>query len=296
MDALLHDADVAFRRRAALTFAERGDARGEAELVSYWAAEAPGNGNDSDRVATGDGGAVAAKTELSFEQARILLAAMRQAHLRSAAPVLVRSLGDVRLRADIAATLGVLGVKDVAPALLAQLAEERYVSARAAEAEALVSLGAREELRAPLERFAGVPEPLPEVLDLATRAGLLVAPSGWRADAGHAADGGAAAPLDATLGLADAAGSSEVRLLLAVTRDVAPVHVAVTLAGGAPLDLTATVVTDTLQKLELHVPSGGTGGALAFRLTSREPVVAAWLVRHAPEIPPPPPRPWHPVN
>jgi arylsulfatase A-like enzyme/HEAT repeat protein len=296
VDALLHDGDVAFRRRAALTFAERGDPRGEAELVSYWAAEAPGNGNDSDGAATADGGAAAAKTELSFEQARILLAAMRQAHLRSAAPVLVRSLGDVRLRADIAATLGVLGVKDTAPALLAQLTEERYVSARAAEAEALVSLGAREELRAPLERFAGVPEPLPEVVDLAARAGLLVAPSGWRADGRHAVDGGAAVPLDATLALAGAAGPSLARLLLAVTKDEPPVHVSATSTGGAPLDLTATVVTDTLQKIELPAPSGASGGALSFRLASREPVVAAWLVRHAPEIPPPPPRPWHPRN
>ncbi len=166
---------------------------------------------------------------------------MRQAHLRAAAPVVVRSLGDVRLRADIAATLGVLGVKDVAPALRAQLLEERYVSARAAEAAALVSLGAREELRAPLERFAGVPEPLPEVVDLAARAGLLVAPSGWRADGGHVVDGGAAVPLVATLALKPAAAApgdagaqaSGVRLLLAVTKDEAPVHVTATplLAG-----------------------------------------------------------------
>ena len=73
--ALLHDADVAFRRRAALTFAERGDPRGEAELVSYWAAEAPGNGNGADTSAAPaalDGGAP--RAELSFEQARTLLA------------------------------------------------------------------------------------------------------------------------------------------------------------------------------------------------------------------------------
>ncbi len=294
VEALLHDPDVAYRRRAALTFAERGDPRGEAELVSYWAAEAPGNGNDADpspaALAALDAG-VAARSELTFEQARTLLAAIRKAHLRAAAPVLVRSLGDVRLRTDLAVTLGSLGVKEVAPALLAQLTDERYVSARAAEAEALVALGVKEDLRAPLERFAGVPEPLPEVVDLAERAGLLVAPAGWRAP-------GAPASLDATLtvdhAVADpAAASAEVRLLLAVPPDQAPVHVTATPTGAsgsaAPLELVAVPVSATLQRVEL--PASAHPG---FRLKTAEPIVAAWLVPHAPEIPPPPPRPWRP--
>jgi hypothetical protein len=285
--ALLHDSDVNFRRRAALVFAERGDARGEAEVVSWWAAEAPGNGNDSDTSAGPDAGAP--RSELSFEQARTLLAAIRKAHLRSAAPVLVRSLGDVRLRADLATTLGALGVKEVAPALLAQLADERYVSARAAEAEALVTLGAKDELRAPLERFAGVPEPFPEVLELAERAGLVTAPSGWRADA-HAADAGPTT-LDATLSV-DAArvAGAEVRLLLEVPKGSRPVHV----QDHATLDLVATPVSDTLQTVELPLTAVPHPADLAFHLTSREPVLAAWLVPHAAEIPPPAPRPWRP--
>ena len=286
VDALLHDGDVAFRRRAALTFAERGDGRGEAELVSYWVAEAPGNGNDSDAVAADrEGDASAPRSELSFEQARTVLAAMRQAHLRSAAPVLVRSLGDVRLRADIATTLGVLGVKDVVPALLAQLGEERYVSARASEAEALVTLGAtKDELRAPLERYAGVPEPLPEVLDLAGRVGLLTAPSGWLAvDGARLLDTSLSRPRrphDVT-----GSGPEGARLLLGVTKDQPPVHVLV----SPHTELVATPVTATLQKLEITADD-----STEIHVTTREPVLAAWLVLHAPEIPPPPPRPWRP--
>ena len=176
------------------------------------------------------------------------------------------------------------------------------MSARAAEAEALVALGIREELRAPLERFAGVPEPLPEVVDLAARAGLLTAPSGWRAageggggseDGGGGGDGGAAMILDATLAVdraphAAVEASAEVRLLLEVEPEQGPVHLQATPLdpSRAPLDLVATVVTGTLQKVELP--------ARAVHVTSREPVRAAWLVPHAPEIPPPPPRPWRP--
>jgi arylsulfatase A-like enzyme len=157
-DALLKDPDVAWRRRAALAWAEAGDDRGAAELAAWW----------SDRKG------------LDFERTRALLRALGSARARAAVPALARDLDDVRLRPAIAETLAAIGDASARPALLAWLGREPYVTARVAEARALVTLGARAELRPALTRYAGLPEPMEDVMGLAARAGLL-APggSGW---------------------------------------------------------------------------------------------------------------------
>jgi len=91
---------------------------------------------------------------------------------------LLKDLGDVRLRPQLARTLALVGDKDARPALVKALASERYQGARVALAESLVSLGAEQELVAPLVRFLGVPDPIQGGLSLALRAGELEAVGG----------------------------------------------------------------------------------------------------------------------
>ena len=86
---------------------------------------------------------------------------------------LVQSLGDVRLRPYIAKTLAAIGDDGANGALLKALAEEHLQSTRVALAGALVTLGAHEELAAPLRRFLGVPDPLPGGLAFAVKAKIL---------------------------------------------------------------------------------------------------------------------------
>ncbi len=161
-DALVTDAARAWRRSAALAFAERGDARGEGELVRWWAAEGP------------------PANVLGFDDARALLAAIAKVRAKDGGPALARSLSDVRLRIDIADALGDLGDPRAKGPLLAAFAEEPYLSARPHEALALVKLGARAELYAPLARFAGAPWPMREAVAIAASAGLLTREhGGW---------------------------------------------------------------------------------------------------------------------
>jgi hypothetical protein len=67
----------------------------------------------------------------------------------------------------VAKALASIGDEAARPALAERLKGERYQMARVAVAEALVKLGAGPELRAPLVRFLGTPDPLPEGLRLA---------------------------------------------------------------------------------------------------------------------------------
>ncbi len=157
-DALAKDPDVAWRRRAALAWAEAGDARGAAELAAWW----------SDRKG------------LDFEHTRGLLRAIAAARASAAVPALTRELDDLRLRPAIVEALGSIGDPAARPPLLAALEREPYVTVRPVEARALLTLGARGELRPALERYAGLPEPMEDVLGLAGRAGLLTPRgSGW---------------------------------------------------------------------------------------------------------------------
>src|SRR5262249_36612665 len=63
------------------------------------------------------------------------------------------------------------------------LADEKYATARAHEASALVKLGEREGLRAPLAAFLGATDPMIEAVGLARDAGILDAKNGgWAVD------------------------------------------------------------------------------------------------------------------
>jgi arylsulfatase A-like enzyme len=147
---LLDDPDVTWRRLAALALAENGDGRGASILVSWWQTEPP-----------------------PYQRARDVLAALALIRAKDAAPVLIRSLDDVRLRPYVADTLAAIGQTAARAPLAERWATERYQNSRVAIGNALVRLGAKYELVGPLVRFLGTPDPLPNGLDLAKRAGIL---------------------------------------------------------------------------------------------------------------------------
>ncbi|HTQ03518.1 MAG TPA: sulfatase-like hydrolase/transferase [Polyangiaceae bacterium] len=148
---LLDGNDVRFRRLAALALGEAGDKRGENVLVEWWLAP---NARD-------------------FERSREILKVLGELKPKAALGPLVQSLNDVRLRPYVARTLAALGDDAAIGPLLKAFADERMQSTRVALAEALVALGAHEELAPPLRRFLGVPDPLPGGLGLAEKAKIL---------------------------------------------------------------------------------------------------------------------------
>jgi hypothetical protein len=93
--------------------------------------------------------------------------------LKDALFPLVQSLGDVRLRPYVARALARIDDEAAVGPLVRAFADERLQSTRVALAEALVELGAREEIAVPLRRFLGVPDPLPGGVALALRARVL---------------------------------------------------------------------------------------------------------------------------
>jgi arylsulfatase A-like enzyme len=120
-EALLRDTDAMWRRAAALAFAERGDKRGALELAEWW------GGGD--------------RAGLSHVRATEILAALGKIRDRAAAPALVASLDDVRLRPFVADALGAIGESAAVEPLAATLASETQVTSMAHEARALVALG-----------------------------------------------------------------------------------------------------------------------------------------------------------
>ncbi len=251
--ALVADADLAWRRRAALALAERGDARGTETLVAWWR----------------EGG-------LELDRARELLAAFGATSARSAVPALVRSLDDVRLRPLVADTLGRIGDLSARDPLLKAFAGERYRSTRPHLARALLALGAREEFHAPLARFAGVPEPMTEAVEIAARAGLLTARRGGVHPARPAPrlEGKVTVPAGKLRLLVLAAGEGE----------------ATAVVDGRSI---AGRVEGSVTLVELGDELGATrAGEMRLELAHAAGVIAAWIVPRADEIPPPPPVAW----
>ncbi len=148
---LLDGPDRRLSRLAALALGEAGDRRGEALLVAWWQDPEPRD----------------------FERSRQILEVFGALRTKSAVWPLVQSLSDVRLRPYIARVLARIGDDIALNPLLTAFADERLSSTRVALAEALVELGAREELAVSLRRFLGVPDPLPGGLAIAERARIL---------------------------------------------------------------------------------------------------------------------------
>lgn len=251
------------RVAAALALAETGDARGERVLVERWerafVPEAPSPGD--------------------VDEARALLGALVRLGARSAVPALVRTLEDVRLRPHVVEALGAIGDPRARGPLLEVLRSERFVHMRGPEARALAALGAEREMavafREALARFAGVPEPNVEVVAIARDAGLL------RPEVGGLALSPARPAASATLRV-PGSGAARVLVLAGGSADVG--------APRASVDGTPLALAPRGDVWVGELPAVGAEARL--ELAHDAGVRAAWIVRRAPEIPPPPPRAW----
>jgi arylsulfatase A-like enzyme len=244
---LVRGGDVAWRRRAALAFASQGDARGGGELAAFWREEAPPKGS------------------LDVEEAKELLAAMARIRDVEAVPDLSRSLPFVPLRPFLADALGAIGDARGRGPLLDLFAKERYETARGHEARALFALGARRELLAPLERFAGLPEPMIDAIALARDAKLLDPKTG---------------------GLGLEAPRADVAARITVPEGNGPLRLLV-LAAASGGELSGAALGETLgpgvEAGTVHIRELGGRGELARgdgRLELHEPtgILAAWVV------------------
>jgi arylsulfatase A-like enzyme len=265
LGGLLRDPSAAIRQSAALALAERGDARGEGELVARWeSAFLPGSREPGE-----------------LDDARELLAAFAKIRAKGAAPLLARSLEDVRLRPFVVDALGEIGdPRSVAP-LLATFTVERYVDVRPREARALLRLGAKDAMLAPLRRFAGVPDAMTEAVEVARDAGLLVAAQGgWTATAA-APPAHARPPADLEVAVA---GTGAARLLVMGLED-APVSARV---DGVTVSMARHGRVWTAELASV-------GPKARVEASSSAGVSALWVVRRADEIPPPAPREWRPA-
>ena len=148
-----------WQRLSALALAETDDARGADVLLAWWSAAYPAEGGTPE--------------PLSFERAKQLVSALARLKREDAVGPLTRGLADVRLRRWVAKALANIGRDAARPALAAALSIEPYHDARSVLARALVDLGGRAELVAPLAHFLGVPDPLPDGLELAQKADIL---------------------------------------------------------------------------------------------------------------------------
>lgn len=280
IEGLLQSSDAEERTAAALALAERGDARGEPELISRWTL-----------AFTPD-----ARLRGELDEARELLTAFAKLRTKGAVPGLVRSLEDIRLRPYVVEALAKIGDPRAKEPLLRVFAEERYVHLRPAEARTLLELGAKNELYGPLLRFAGTPEPMLEAIIIARAAKLLTPERGgkeWadasssprreRADVSERDAGALTHTVSANVRFAR---SGAARLLVLGSSDAAVTAAidGVRLPSGGPS--TANV----------HVLEAGERNAGDVQLTveSAGAIEAIWLVPRADEIPPPPPRAWAP--
>ncbi len=253
-DLLLRDPIPQLRLAAALALAEQGDARGEAELVTRWeTAFVPGAREPGD-----------------LEEARELLAAFAKIKARSATPALALSLENVRLRPHVAEALGEIGDPRAHAALLAAFVNEGHVDVRPKEARALLQIGARDALLAPLRRFAGVPEPMLDALGIARDAGLLTAAQGgWKSGQARSLE------VDAEVTTTTASGA------------VGPARLLVLGAGEGP-------VTGRIDGVDVHLVQHGSvwtaelpsvGPRARVQLEDPAGISAFWIVRRAEEIP-----------
>lgn len=248
------------RVAAALALAEQGDMRGESELVARWNATF---GPDA-RVAG------------ELEDARELIDALARLHSKSAAVAFAKALDDVRLRPHLVKALEEIGDARAKEPLLRAFAQERYLHLRPLEARALLALGARSDLRAPLMRFAGTPEPMIEAIAVARDAKLLTPDHGGKVFEDR--------PTSGSMTVRVSKGGPARLLVLAA-------------AGGAPLfaSLDGALLPEASAYADnLYVIDAGErrAGEATVTVSTEGGVLAAWLVPKEPEIPPPAPHVW----
>jgi arylsulfatase A-like enzyme len=321
---LLADREPRWRRLAALALAESGDDRGVDVLVHWWreaypAKPEPTRDNPYPKAPV--------PIPIPFERAREIAAAFGKIRAKAAVLPLTAALDDVRLRPFVAAALARIGDEAARPALAERLRGERYQVARRALAEALVKLGAGPELRTPLVRFLGTPDPLPEGLRIAEQGKVLEMVGGPRdRDRDRLrrfATSGVAIPLLVpSLSKADRDAGRPLRALCrARTTDRRAGEIRFGLRDGPPpsksdrksLVPSAAPALDPRRAAVLSVPAGdapvevfatlpatvavrpGDVGDFVVYATQNVEVSACVVVPLADEIPPPPPEPWTPV-
>jgi arylsulfatase A-like enzyme len=312
---LLEDPEPRWRRLAALALAEAGDDRGAEILITWWREGFPAK----------EKGAAApprSKAPIPFERAREIAAALGKIKARSAVGPLLAALGDVRLRPYLAPALAAIGEEAARPALAEQLEKERYQVARIALAAALVKLGGGPELRLPLVRFLGTPDPLPGGLGFALDAGVLELVGGPRnKDRGRLkrfATSGVAVGMVVPKG----GNGTGLRVLCrARATDGRAGEIRVGLRAGPPpaksdhdsLVPADAPALDTARTATLVIPAGdgpteafatlprtvavrpGEFGDFVVYATQNVELAACAVVPLSDELPPPPPEPWVPA-
>jgi hypothetical protein len=307
---LVEDRDPRWRRLAALALAETGDDRGEDVLIAWWREAWPAE-RDKPRKA------------IPFERAREIADALARIKAKAAVVPLCDALDDVRLRPYLAKALARIGQDAARPALAVRLESERYQTARIAIAEALVELGAGPELRAPLIRLLGTPDPLPGGLGIAMDADLLEMIGGPRKRDLERLRRLATSGIAVGVVIPKAGNDTGIRAICrAKTIDDRPGEIRVGLrAGGmrypAKGDKTYFVPKDAPEldpkkSVALVVPAtrrpeepfgtlpktvtikAGSWADLVFYATQNVEVQACAAVPLSDEIPPPPPEPWQP--
>ncbi|HMI84522.1 MAG TPA: sulfatase-like hydrolase/transferase [Polyangiaceae bacterium] len=283
---LLNGTDREAQRAAALALGEHGDPRAGPVLVAWWQAE-----------------------RIAYPRAREVLAALAEIRPKEAVSPLVASLADLRLRPHVAETLAAIGQPGARSPLAERLATERNKDTRAALAAALVKLGAKSELAAPLLRFLGVPDPLPDGLDMARRAGLLelIGPTD---DAISRLRGAGETPLRLKFRLpstrseatATREGAARYRLLArAASTDGKAGHLRFTpcTPGGADSGTVLEFPDASARELFFTLPGDLRREArelcVAVTRTANLSVDALAVVPLAEDLPPPPPEPWEAV-
>jgi len=158
--------DPAMRRLAALALAEWGEDRGQDELADWLRAGYP-----SDR-------AVGAPlpdpaSGLQAQRVREILRALAKVRSKRAVPAILRVLDDPRVGSLAAEVLGQIGDGFARLTLGDRFWWEPQLPARMAIARALLALRGRAEIRGPLVRWLGTPDPLPGGLEVAMKIGIL---------------------------------------------------------------------------------------------------------------------------
>ena len=146
-------------RRAALALAEIDDRSGEPVLS-----------------------AMAADDSIDEPQRVGALRALARVGGKASLAALAALLPSVRLRPEVARTLGAIGDRHAVPALLAALQKERYPEGRTPEARALYTLGAKRQANALVRRFLGTESSLADGVAMLLENGALTPASGAGAD------------------------------------------------------------------------------------------------------------------
>jgi hypothetical protein len=199
----------------------------------------------------------------------------------------------VRLGPVAALALGAIGDRRAIAPLRQRLRGERYLTARAAEAAALVQLGDR-SVASEITRFLGMEQPLPGGVELLVRLGTLARPSGRGlrlASSPQALEGAwscaaetCVAPSGGRVNLPPSgAPRGEVQVVCAVDSP----------AGGR---VQLGEATQPVRAGRAQVAARVTGPLLSFPIETSPGVTlsACVVVPARPELPPPPPEPYEP--